>query len=285
MLEHSNAQRHVIQYDSIAEMVRSLEVTPRKWRCNDSRTGERSTRWDNNVGYDGACRMAVDGWEEGVGLVSALVDSLPNGARPERSYSAAGDYPDVPRAVSGDPFNMVRRGISHKPRQTMTIAVNCCASGGTPAIAMMNYAAAMVALVDRLENRGVSVELIGMAVSDLPGKRGVVVWTVKNAGDPVDLSAIAFGIGHPAMFRRLCFAAWERMPREMESYSYGRVVDQRRDDYIDIAPDALLINGVGRGFGEHALTIEAAVEFATKQINDAAARLGQEPIAELEVLA
>jgi hypothetical protein len=148
---------------------------------------------------------------------------------------------------------------------------------------MMNYAAAMVALVDRLENRGVSVELYGMAVSALQGKRGVVIWTVKNAGEAVDLSAIAFGIGHPAMFRRLCFAAWERMPAAMECYGYGMVEAQKLADYIDITPDALLVDGVGRGDGSHALTIEDAVAFATRQINEAAAKLGQEPIAELEV--
>lgn len=284
MLERITDKCHTMEFDSIAELVMQLDRLPRRWPSEDSRTAKASDRWDNGVGWQGALRMAVEGWEEGVGKVSALVDSLPMGARAVRTYSAAGDYPDVPRAVSGDPFNMVRRGMAHKQRPTMTIVVNCCCSAAVPASAMMNYAAAMVSVVDRLENRGVSVELIGCAVSALRGKRGMVAWTIKKAGDPVDLSAVAYGIGHPAMFRRLCFAAWERFPREMHTYGYGRVTGALPSDFIDLSPEALIIDGVGEGNGAHCRTLELAVKSATAQVNRAAAKLGEDGIAELEAL-
>lgn len=287
MLKSEDSKRVIFQYDSIVEMMRQFETTPAVWTYVGSRTISRSSSWDDNVGYDGACRMAVEGWPDGVGRVAALVDSLPTGARVVRSYSMAGDYPDVPRAVSGDPFNMVKRGLAHKTKPTMTIAVNCCTSGSVHASAMMNFAAAMVAVIDRLENQGVSVELLAMAVTSLAdGRKGSVVWTVKNAGEPADLSAIAFGIGHPAMFRRLCFAAWERMPRSMQTSSYGGIITATRDHFVDLAPEALIIGGVGRSMDGNvqANTMQGTVEFAKRQINAAAKALGHEPIAELELL-
>lgn len=280
MLEHDKGHTLVYHFDSVANMGHELDHMEHRWSQRDSRQSKKDHTWDLGAGYEGALALARDGWEDGVGKVFALVDEVRSSAHAVRSYSVAGDFADVPRALSGDPFNMVRRGTAHSQRPTMTLAISCCASSATPAQSMANYAAAMVALVDRLENRGISVELLGCAVSKLTGKRGSVTWTIKRAGEALDLSAVAFSVGHPAMLRRLVFAAWERMPRSMEDYGYGHVATAERSDFIDLEEDALIINGVGVGNGSQCYDIQSAVAFAQRQINDAAG----EPIAELEAL-
>lgn len=276
---------YVAQFNNLMEMVDHITATPRVWRAKSSQSAGRDYEWDLGTGFDRAVAMASEGWEEGVNKVSALVASIPTGQRAERTYSLGGDYPDVARAISGDPFNMVRRGNAHKPRQTMTIVVNVCCSAGTSATRMANYAAAMVSIIDRLENRGVRVELLGCAVVQTNNKRCSVVWTIKQAGDPLDLSAVAYGLGHPGVFRRLAFAVWERTPARYESIGYGYPVPVTEEDVLNLPADALLIDGLQKGFiGSGAGTLQDAVDTAEQQINAAAIRMTGEPIAELEAL-
>ena len=286
MLRHEDSKRVIFQFDTVMDMVQFSRDTPRVWRSDSSVSNRREYSWDLSAGYEGALKLASEGWEEGVGKVSALIQSLPTGQRAERTYAIAGDYPDVARAVAGDMMNMVRRGNAHKPRQTMSICVNVCCSAGTSATRMANFAAALVSIIDRLETRGVRVELIGLAVAiERDQRRGCVVWTIKQAGDPVDLSAIAFGLGHPAMFRRLVFGAWERMPAAMESSMYGAVVPMVPEDVLNLMPDALCVDGLQKGsYTSGAGTLEDAVRQAEKQLNDAAIAATGEPIAELEAL-
>jgi predicted RNase H-like HicB family nuclease len=281
VLKVDTAKQWLVQFDDLAEMTHWLDTTPAQWSVRSSLRQGNSFA---GASYEDAVRMAREGWEEGVGRVSALVDSLPTGSRAVTRYDVAGEYPDVARYIAGDPFNMVRRGTSHRQRPVMTIVVGCCCSGATPTNAMENYAAAMVALIDRLENRGVSVELIGNATSRLGGRRVAVTWGIKRQGQALDLNAVAFGAGHPAMLRRLTFAAWERSHASWACSSYGQVEDPIADDVLNIPSDSLIIAGVGVGNGSHCRTLKDAVRFAEEQINSACAKLGVEPIASLEEL-
>jgi hypothetical protein len=272
-----------VQFDSIVDVVRWLRDTPATWKgCEYSRTSAASRDWDLGVGYDGALKLAHDGWPEGVENIFADIASLPNKARPERIYDIAGDFADVPRASAGDPFSMVRRGSGHRQRPVMTIGVNTIASGGTKARVLAMYGAALVSVIDKLENKGIRVELYGMASYQLSPCNVRASWLVKGAGDAVDLSAIAFGIGHPAMMRRLSFAMVERSPARINS-SYGQCGPINRDGFVDIAPDALLVEGVGTAYymGQDKSLAEM-VKVAERQLNEASVKLGGEPIAALE---
>lgn len=276
-----------IQFESLPDMVRWIDNNPRTWH---DRLSEKpnSYDWDLGAKWDDALKLAREGWEEGIKAVLTNISALPNKARAVRTYSMAGDYADAGRAASGDPFNMVRRGSAHRNRPVMTISVNMVASGGTRADIMAKFGAALVAVIDRLENMGVRVELWGACgISNLrPGPKGVdkvrIAWLVKGAGDTLDLSAVAFGIGHPAMFRRLALAVEERSPTGNTS-GHGTPGPMQQKDFVDIAPDALCIEGIGTSYyhGQRK-SMEQMVAFAEQQLNEASVALCGEPIAELE---
>lgn len=288
MIERHDYKRWRVQFDSLADMVSWIERTPRNWRQNASRTNTAEDNWDLGVGYGGALRLARDGWPEGVRTILSHINDLPNKARPERVYDIAGDFADAPRAAAGDPFSMVRRGSAHRQRPVMTIGVNTIASGGTRADVLAKFGAALVAVIDRLENKGVRVELYGFAgYEKLRGKRSYahIAWQVKGAGDSLDLSAVAFGIGHPAVMRRLSFAVLERSDADMDTRGYGICGQQTRDGYVDIAEGALLIEGVGTTHWHgQSKSMADMIKLAEQQINEASVKLCGEPIAELEEL-
>lgn len=280
MLLHDDKARWAVQFSNLSELVEWLRNTPRVWRQESSKRHHEHS-WTLGASYDDALRLASQGWEDGVKQLHALSAAVPNSVIYTTEYGIAGERPDVPRFLSGDPLHMIHRGRAKVPKPTMTIALNIRASAAVRAQDIANFGAAICALVDRLESRRVRVELLALfATKNMRlNKRWAVSWTVKRPEDQLDLSAVAFSYAHPAAMRRLGFAAMERSPAAMEEIGYGRDGGCLPGDFIDLPEGALLINGVDHN-PDACRTMEGALAFAKKAINDAAG----EPIAELEVL-
>lgn len=265
--------RWLRQFNDLGELVRWIDDTPCVWSTRASREAEYGPGWTLGANYGQCLKLAAEGWHEGVKQLDALASPLTSARLSTMRYDVAGERPDINRFVAGDPFNMVRRGAREKARPILTIAVNIRTSSSIGGQEMANYGAALVTLVDRLENAGRRVELIGLCSTNNSGGlrngRWAVSWTVKRAQDHLDLAAIAFSMAHPAMWRRLGFAAMERSDKERQCYGYGVEGGITRHDFIEIAEDALLIEGVDHKPGA-ARTMQGALALATKQINDAA---------------
>jgi hypothetical protein len=280
MLEHDDGRRWKIQFDSLWELTDWLSKTPERWTCRGSRT-EVSHSWTLGVDYDKALKLASEGWEEGVREITALAATVPNAMTYEQRYGVAGDRPDVPRYLAGDPFNMVHRGKVQKPKPAMTIVASYGANCSVRAQDMWNFGAALTALVDRLESRHVRVELIAVwrTTGLRDGSEANIAHTVKRAEDALDISAVAFSLAHPAMLRRLGFAVLERSDRKRETSGYGRSESKiTAQNLIDPPAGALYIGGVGST--KQCGTLAGALAYAKRMINDAAG----EEIAELEEL-
>lgn len=257
--------------DSLADVVNFVTSNQRKWRTNNSRTGSVSfcgATWEQTL------IMARDGWEEGTkNLYNELIGVLPAQEKTARyKYDVGGDAPDVARFLGGDPANMRSRGKSMGRRPVIHIAVNLSVSGGTSTKSMQNYGVALTALVDQLEHSGRRVELDVVSAGLHPGSHASSYgWNVKKAEDALDLSAVAFSIGHPAAFRRLCFALLEFLPAETDDHGgYGRCSNVTPAHFPDGDTEALLIDGLGHGNAATCSTKEGALKLAAAQINKAA---------------
>lgn len=282
MIERIEGKRHKRQFDSLMDVVHWLQTTPPVWSCRYSRTaGMGDLSWTLGHSYDDCVRLVRDGWSDGVKSLSALAATVPTAVAYEHRYDIAGERADVPRYLSGDPLHMVTRGKVRKPKPAITIAVNVRANSGVGGREMANFGAAVVALIDRMESRGLRVELLGLYGDDGRSHRHCYSWTIKRAEDALDLSAVAFSLAHPGMFRRIGFAIAERSLKQNETPGYGFGGGITREDFIDLPEEALLINGVDDAAGS-CRSMEQALRFAEERINAAAIELTGEPIAELE---
>jgi hypothetical protein len=93
----------------------------------------------------------------------------------------------------------------------------------------MNRGAAILSVIDSIENMGTSIEL---AVTNTSRSQGVYIQTqtlVKRSGEHIDFDAIAFASAHPSMFRRIGFATWERVVEDgcedKFKWAYGQSCD------------------------------------------------------------
>lgn len=278
-------------YDSLTEMIYHAQSAPVLWPQQASRTERATTQWDANAGYSGALKLANDGWPEGIKQIAAMAHLVHTGQVATRGYGIAGDHPDIGRALSGDPRNMVSRGQRRAPKPVVTIAVGLSMAWSVNSRLPMNYGAALAGLIDRLESYGVRIEL--HAAGALQGGRSIwerhsnhqtqtsIAVCLKRPEDAMDHSAIAFAVAHPAMFRRLMFAAFEKTPEsQYPGPNYGSPVTRfTTDHFCDLPEGTTYLNGV-QAAAKESETFEGAVKFLQLQLNVQALA----NIAELEVL-
>jgi hypothetical protein len=278
-IESYSKNRIKVQYADTHELLHHLETTPAVWPSQKlaSRITNPDYSWTFDVSYDEAVKMLHDGWEEGVQKVTALAQPIPSVNRFVDKFDFAGYRPDVPRYLSGDMRSMIRRGSERKPKPTMSIVVSIGVNCMVKARSMWNFGAAMVSLIDRLESKGVRVEVQALWVTETNTARTCLSVGLKRAEDALDISSLAFSLSHPAMLRRLMFAALERTRQPYDRvYGCSKSIIYETDMVIP-TPGALYIGGIGSS-GNACYTLSDALEYAKKQINRAA---GNE-IAELE---
>lgn len=277
-----NSDKHCVIYgdQGLPEIEAFLRDHGKKWSSEASQDRRNAPKqsWDLSAGYSGAMAMARDGWHEGVENLDAKLHAIipAAGHEPRWGYAVTGGSININRYLQGHPKSMRnRRKKQMGSAPVLHIVVNGTASCMVNADQMANYGTALVGLIDRLENSGKRVHLDVVFVTYMPSNNGRLAcgWNVKRASEAVDLSAVAFSIGHPAAFRRIGFALMERSPSAYMDYGYGYCADLRIEDVPDGNDATMLIDGINHE-PTRCNTPQDALRFAIEQINKAAVIAG-----------
>lgn len=265
---------HNVYFPSLPAVMRHIRDTPKVWTCSDAADYDGGMSWDMNLGFKGALDMANTGWSEGGRDMRVTFDRLPRErgkAMTFRHNPEKGRF-QVGRYVTGNPncFKAPRRSPedARKHGKVIRLAVNTATQAGSRAQCFANYGAAIAAAVEALELDGYRVEVSAHCACDYPGGRGVYGWTVKGAGDRLDMAALAFSIAHPASLRRIGLALMERFPKNYQTPAYGYPKDIRRDDIPNAPRNTIVLNG-SRAVNQCAATPSAAVEHVEAEIEKA----------------
>lgn len=194
-----------------------------KWWSRRNVRNDWSPEFNGAESFDAALDMAVHGWAEGGvtiertrGYIRALNPISPKLTK----YGIAGTTPNVPRAIAGNILNMRQpKPTATMKKKIITIVYNMCENGNINAEMITNKAAVTAALIDEIEAKGFSVEVVAAVVSNgggrtwdgpAPPMRAYEFVRIKEAHHPIDINRIAFGLGHASMFRGLFFADMQR---------------------------------------------------------------------------
>lgn len=255
-------------FDSLADVARYLEATPRTWKQDQSETSTPDMSWDLRAGYARAWQLAREGWPEGAQAAQkALKAFAPNTPAPVDRVDFYGFRPHVPRYCAGAPDNMIRRDPTQADRghgRVLTLYVPVNALARVDASHMRNFGLAVAQYINQMETDGTRVEAYGVICSSCSGWRVTHTWRIKRADQPLDLAVLSFAVGHPAMFRRLGFALRERSDAP-NTFGYGNSESARLTDLIDPPPGSAILNGMVRA-DEIAKTPQDALAYVTKQI-------------------
>lgn len=220
-------------WDSPEAFSRHIQSIDRSKSWYDAGYEKGEGEWAGSESMEATVKLAQEGWKEGAEQVERVRDYItalhPTAKRPKK-HSIAGAYPNVPRAVAGDPMNMVvPDSAKSRKRPVITLVSNMACNWTVKPHVLSNRAAAIAALVDQIEAAGYACEVISGAASHGYGgfrekpedqyKVNTAV-VVKTCDQPVDTQRLAFGLGHASMFRRMIFADWSAEPTA-EKLGYG----------------------------------------------------------------
>jgi hypothetical protein len=226
--------------ESFAKYIESLNKSnawhPSGWEEGDDFSGSRSMGQTIEQ-----CRY---GWPEGAEAAAKIRDRVlaENPVRKEPvKYGIAGSFPNVPRAIAGDPMNMrVMDATKTKKKPVITLVSNMSCPWYVSAKTISNRAASVAAVVDQIEAAGYCCEVVAVATtcSGYGGDKGFISTVsvlVKPSHQPVDIGRLAFGLGNSGMFRRMVFADWgsERTCEKL-GHCLGHVYElQPSEDFRD----------------------------------------------------
>jgi len=187
-----------------------LSVDDKSRRKASRRTGD--TEWSGTATYEDAVRLAVNGWEAGTEKVADLVSEITAkvlGKIVEQTMylDTTTQYCwDMASAVAGVP----QCGVNFAPDQEkklVRIVVDFGASSFIGGNVLLVKAATIASLVASLEYAQFDTEVIVATNSgDKYSTRTIQCgMLLKSPGMAMDLSVMAYALGHPAFRRRIHF--------------------------------------------------------------------------------
>ena len=230
-----------LHFDSLTELVAFIPPTaPASVKEEDRHhwTKKDESLYGATKNMREALALARDGWKDGADRARPLLDRV-KVARPTRKaftrYDVAGAVAVVPRYLAGNPLAMKTRQPSVTAQSPVITIVSATSAPWYVRPEDFEFAAvAAAAIIDRLEDAGFRVEVIagrresnnangageGSGANNALGDRSEIYFRLKAAQDALDLDRLVFGLGHPAVLRRLLFAAGSMHPAFKKSLGY-----------------------------------------------------------------
>jgi hypothetical protein len=222
-----------VHFDSLSELAAMIPPTaPSRVREEERHhwTKKDESFYGSTKTMGDALDLARNGWREGAERARPLLERVMV-ARPVRKamvkWSVAGGIPSVPRYLSGDPTHMRTMTTAPSNKQPVITLISATSAPWYVKPEHFEYAAvSAAAIIDRLEDGGFRVEVIAgrressdstgagsnTGENNVLGHRSEMWFRLKAAQDTLDLDRLVFGLGHPAVHRRLLFAAGAMHP-------------------------------------------------------------------------
>lgn len=251
--------------------------------CNKVPVGGSGKRpggseWSGTGTWDEANRLAVEGWKDGLDKIHAMSENIGTVVgqfvkKVEAQYEIAGDFVDVGRYCAGEPECMmsfreeVTRG--HGSR-IVKISINVCVNSNVSKEQMFHRGAAVVALVDALEQSGMVAEVWAMAAHENRGN-GMLMIPVKKAGERVELDRMAYIFAHASMLRRHLFTWWDGQELEYrDKLGVGRGYGSTRELPEEVVNEegGIHLESIHSGNDAHWRSIESATAWVMERLKE-----------------
>lgn len=207
-------------YEQYLQRALSGEPSPYPQSFRSSREIDSfRTDWTGTESFDAAKRLALEGWPLGRELVGQILTEVESEMESETQvmgWDVTGDFVDVGAFVSGQPENMMRWEPVPERKRVARILLNMSVSSGVSTKVIRWRGATVMALIDRLEQSGVRIELdMAYACTNHGRSSAVFIANLKRAEEPLHLDLLSFHLTHPSSFRRIFFSFVEQCPKSV----------------------------------------------------------------------
>ncbi len=191
--------------------------------------------------FSEAVKMLKYGWDEEVSTVQKTINKLNKQGESLKvtfKNDVIGFQPVVPNAILNLPNSMIN--IELKPKKAKVLHLICDLGVATRVSQqdVIKYTIKLASKIVQLEKNGFRVRLeFSKSFNKGSGacKGYILNMLLKSEYQPLDLKRIMFPLGHPAMFRRICFDWYKRLPNAQIfsglGYSSSILKSEHQKDY------------------------------------------------------
>ena len=224
------------KYESLGEaLLASQSTAPPQWTDRASRRNGDS-KWSGTNSFESAITLAKDGWPMGRAKMAQAVSSAVSASyynnTPAMHLDVAGAYPVAAIAAAGDAFCMVSPApVSDRARPIVRLLISSANSQAVRAERIFNYGAALLSIIDGLEQADYRVELALAYAGEKNSHKNFFEIVIKQAQEILDLDRMAFCLSNASMFRRIVFSLYElNLPSYYEGgYGTPRIPERGKD--------------------------------------------------------
>lgn len=238
-------------YTSLSEYAAFAATAPADEHSAANNVSPDRTKFTQTKNLAEACSLTARGWPQGAARAKKMLDRIESTEHVRVELSSltqtrndvTGSYVDVGAYVSGIPECMVEFEPDPRKVRFAHIVIAASTSSYTSEQDIMARGACICAAIDTLESRGIRCNVtlqVATGTAQLFIRDDV---TLKNAHDPLNLDSLAFAVAHPAMLRRIGFAAEElvnpTLRQALHCYyggGYGNVYFQPVANAINFPP-------------------------------------------------
>lgn len=207
----------LMQFDSVYELAEYANENPTKWKS----AREDEPHYNLTPTYEDAHQLMMNGWHDIRPSVDGFLEPLRQqlgellAVTTERCFDIVGFEPDIDRYLAGELECMIDDRMIEAPQSgkvfRLVVDVSMTFSNSSSSIAKRG--AALAALVEAYILLGLQLEVwTEFTVRGYSSSDGYATCLVPitTAGDPLDIDALLFCIGHPDFGRRLLWSWGER---------------------------------------------------------------------------
>lgn len=218
--------------------------------------------WEESMGY------IQNGWKEGAHIIGGLMinPEIRDAMRVKPVVGFKGSTVDMGRYMTGRPDCMRQMKSKYVPSPVVKIGVDMCVNGGIDQKRIMAVGKTVITLIESLRFAGIPAEIWSCIGNTMGGYTNDTRIKIQESNKPVDLSRLAYWIGHPGLLRRTVFGLWEQEANEVrdrfntwDGRGYGYVdSDFAKGDFDEWAPSAQSSEGKLAGWAKEVISRRVA---------------------------
>jgi len=212
--QHAPGEK-IQHFDSLSELYMFAKETPLNSVFKDVRdlssmnTTSTYKKFTGTDSFEQAVELLKNGWNKGSqtieGKLQARIKCLDSKKSQRPSYDVVGGNCSVPRYLQGVPTSMINRKPVVKKQKVITINKYITYSAYTTAEEIIDESVKAFLIIREIEAAGTRVNLNIIDSHEEGRERAILTVRIKNAGERLNISKMAFPLAHPSMLRRLAF--------------------------------------------------------------------------------